>query len=112
MFYKVTNASHSEYTFESMDDCIYTIDIIRSDNMARAFLSTTDNGFALVVGKFDLALSDDEILAVLKSLNIDDLSDLYEELSEDFTEVIIENYMNEEEDVDKYRESEPGGFVS
>ena len=61
MFYKSTNVSHSQYSYESMDECVYTLDIIRTDNVARVFLSTTDNGFALVLGKFDLGLSDDDI---------------------------------------------------
>jgi len=110
MFYKTTSVSHSQYSFESMDECIYTLDIIRADNVARVFLSTTDNGFALVVGKFDLTLSDDEILSVLKSIDIDDLADLYEDLSDKFADVIVDNYLTEEEE--DYKESEPGGFVS
>ena len=113
MFYKSTNASHSQYSFESMDDCLYTLDIIRADNVARVFFSTTDNGFALVVGKFDLGLSDDDILSVLKSLDVDTLADLYEELSEKFSEIIMENYLTENEDDEEiYKESKPGGFVS
>lgn len=110
LFYKSTNVSHSQYTFESMDECIYTLDIIRTNNIARVFLSTEDNGFALVVGRFDLGLSDDEILSVIKSLNIDNLSDLYEELSEDFADVIEENYMAEEEP--DYKESVNISFVN
>lgn len=111
MFYKTTNVSHSQYSFESIDECTYTLDIIRADNIARVFFSTTDNGFALVVGKFDLALSDDEILSVLKSIDIDGLADLYEDLSDKFADVIVDNYLTEEEEED-YKESEPGGFVS
>lgn len=110
LFYKSTNVSHSQYTFESMDECVYTLDIIRTNNVARVFLSTEDNGFALVVGKFDLGLSDDEILSVIKSLNIDDLSELYEELSEDFADVIEENYMTEVEP--DYKESVNISFVN
>lgn len=110
LFYKSTNVSHSQYTFESMDECVYTLDIIRTNNVARVFLSTEDNGFALVVGRFDLGLSDDEILSVIKSLNIDDLSELYEELSEDFADVIEENYMTEVEP--DYKESVNISFVN
>lgn len=111
MFYKSTNVSHSQYTYEAMNDCVYTLDIIRTNNIARVFLSTDDNGFALVVGRFDLGLSDDEILSVIKSLNIDDLSDLYEELSEDFAGVIEENYLEDTEEPD-YRESVSLNYVS
>ena len=110
LFYKSMNVSHSQYTFESMDECVYTLDIIRTNNVARVFLSTEDNGFALVVGKFDLGLSDDEILSIIKTLNIDDLSELYEELSEDFADVIEENYMTEEEP--DYKESVNISFVN
>lgn len=110
LFYKSMNVSHSQYIFESMDDCTYTLDIIRTNNIARVFLSTEDNGFALVVGRFDLGLSDDEILSVIKSLNIDDLSELYEELSEDFADVIEENYMTEGEP--DYKESVNISFVN
>ncbi len=110
LFYKSTNVFHSQYTFESMDECVYTLDIIRTNNIAKVLLSTNDNGFALVVGRFDLGLSDDEILSIIKSLNIDNLSDLYEELSEDFADVIEENYMMEEEP--DYKESVNISFVN
>ena len=113
MFYKSTNVSHSQYSYESMDECVYTLDIIRTDNVARVFLSTTDNGFALVLGKFDLGLSDDDILSVVKSLNVDTLARLYEELSEDFAGVIVDNYLTEDEDGEEiYKETKSGGFVS
>lgn len=110
MFYKTTNVSYSQYSFEAMNDCTYTLDIIRAENVARVFLSTTDNGFALVVGKFDLNLSDDEILSIITSLDVDELANLYEELSDSMAEIIMDNYMDEEET--DYKESEPGGFVS
>ena len=50
MFYKSTNVSHSQYSYESMDECVYTLDIIRTDNVA------TDEGI-------DLSSSRDDIIA-------------------------------------------------
>ncbi len=110
MFYKTTNVSHSQYTYEAMNDCTYTLDIIRAENVARVFLSTTDNGFALVAGKFDLTLTDDEILSFITSLDVDELANLYEELSASIAGIILEDY--ESEDETDYRETKPGGFIS
>ena len=107
MIYKVTNSSHSQYTFESMNDCIYVIDIIRSDNIAKVQISTSDNGYSLVVGKFELLVSDDDILNILKPA-LDDLADLYEDLSEAIAEIILENYGSDE----IFKDENQGGFVS